>query len=557
MMPTVCCAQSDAADDHGRPAGHERASPLPRALTGLLKSLCHRVSALWGRRGRRDPPSGSGLQNIVTVVGDNTFSVASLATPNHVPFHGAYPEEFKILNGRSSHGELAASGTLPAAGTKAKSPIGWKEFFLKSRKELATTGELQLAPIAVSNGQVSHKLPPPSSVVSSGTGVLAPASVPAAAAAAGTQPWVKPADLWKHDQALMLQDRYSLDAAFAQKYRLKQLLGEGSFGFVWVAERRRDHREVAVKFILRDKVPTNNWIFDAELGLVPLEVHIMRQIVHRNIIQFLDYFADPRFIYLVTEIHGTSWTWPNPRINPIRNPGLRPPGQLLQLSHSNAKDTAGVPGVTRRSPCDLFECIEAHTQLPDVVIRRIFAQIYDAVCYLYSLGIVHRDLKDENVVVDESYHIKLIDFGSASFVPKLGRFRPEAGPLEEAVGRQEGYFDRFHGTLAFAAPEVIRGLRYRPSDAEVWSMGILLYTMIFKKSPFSSAEAILHTHLDLPHEDLPGAYDLLRKMLQKNPLKRIRLEEIIRHPYMMAGAGSDLRGFGTGHGGGGEAAPIS
>lgn len=273
---------------------------------------------------------------------------------------------------------------------------------------------------------------------------------------------------------------------------------------------------MAVKFILKEKVPNANWAFDAELGMVPMEVHLMKNLIHPNIIQYLDYFDDARFAYLITEMHGTSWTWPNPRINNEKNPGLRQPGQLLQLSNHGSKEGLGVPGVTRRPPCDLFECIEAHSRLPEKTILKIFRQLLAAVIYMYSQGIVHRDLKDENVVVDEDYHVKLIDFGSACHLPT----------------KDGGYFERFNGTLAFAAPEVVRGLRYRPADAEVWSLGVLLYTMIFKKSPFNNTDAILHMQLDLPHEDHPGIYDLLRKMLHKNPQKRIRLDEIHQHPYL-------------------------
>lgn len=436
----------------------------------------------------------------------------------------------------------------PVAAAARKSR--WTHLLNGVPKGRERNDEVELQTIEEQSDEKSSSVEPP-------VAASVPVVVDVASVTTVKKPPMKPTDLWRADEMQMLQGAYKFDPQFVARYRLKQLLGEGSFGFVWVAERVRDQREVAVKFILREKVPAGSWIFDGELGLVPLEVHLMRAVVHPHIIQFLDYFTDFRFVYLVSECHGTSWTWPNPVLGPQRNPGLRPAGQLLALAAANAKEATGISGMmtasgeghaqasaspspsvllTRRPPCDLFECIEAHGRMPEVTIRKIFGQLLDAVIYLYEQGIVHRDLKDENIVVDEHYNIKLIDFGSASYVPRL---KPPSDTSHQRPDcRDEGYFDKFNGTIAFAAPEILRGLRYRPSEAEVWSLGVLLYTMTFKKSPFNSSDAILHSAPSLPPpsaelgEGKPGVYDLLRKMLQKNPLLRIRLTDIPTHPWL-------------------------
>jgi protein-serine/threonine kinase len=96
----------------------------------------------------------------------------------------------------------------------------------------------------------------------------------------------------------------------------------------------------------------------------------------------------------------------------------------------------------------------------------------------------------------------------------------------------EGYFEKFSGTIAFAAPEILRGLHYKPSEAEVWALGVLLYTMVFRRAPFANSQAIMYEQLSLPTEDDPGVYDLLRRCLCKNSLLRIRLEEIPNHPFL-------------------------
>lgn len=70
------------------------------------------------------------------------------------------------------------------------------------------------------------------------------------------------------------------------------------------------------------------------------------------------------------------------------------------------------PPMMRRSSCDLFECIEQHSKLPETHAKYVFAQLIDVVGCLHYNGFVHRDIKDENVVIDDTFRVKLIDFGS-------------------------------------------------------------------------------------------------------------------------------------------------
>lgn len=292
---------------------------------------------------------------------------------------------------------------------------------------------------------------------------------------------------WKEDAQLMLQEggysRFKLVPIFMGKYKLKSSIGQGSFGFVLKAERLRDGRDVAIKFIYRQNINVTNWLFDSELGIIPAEVYFLKSLRHGGIVQFLDYFDDGRYIYLVTELHGTSWSpGSNKELNPKRNPGIKTD------NHINGH---GSPC----APCDLFECIEAHKNLTEKTIHFIFKQLLDIVSYLSGQGIVHRDLKDENVVVDADYRIKIVDFGCAARIPWIGY----------GVGREEGWFEKFNGTLAFAPPEVIRGQKYRGSEAEIWTLGVLLYTMAFRQAPFQDAQSILYGQLEFPfEEEVPG-----------------------------------------------------
>lgn len=293
---------------------------------------------------------------------------------------------------------------------------------------------------------------------------------------------------WKNDGSLILEGKYEHlgVTSFPSKYQVSCQIGQGSFGFVLKGRRLRDDCPIAVKFILKRLVNKTAWVFNPELGMVPLEVHFLQTLSHPGIVQFLDYFDDGKYVYLVTEIHGISWNLRNPQLNPQRNPGLKGAPPI----GSAAANEAAV--VKEESPCDLFECIECHYYLPEETIHHIFVQLYDVVRYLAEQNIVHRDLKDENVVVDADYRIKIIDFGSASLIPRLSV-------------DSEGWFEKFNGTLAFAPPEVVRGLRYKGSESEAWTLGILLFTMAFRHSPFPDSQAILYGRLDFPfEEDEPG-----------------------------------------------------
>ena len=147
------------------------------------------------------------------------------------------------------------------------------------------------------------------------------------------------------------------------------------------------------------------------------------------------------------------------------------------------------------------------------------------------------DIKDENIVLDSSYHAKLIDFGSAAFVPQNGRL-----------------FDRFAGTVQYCPPEILQGHKYLGPPQEVWSLGILLYTLMFAEPPFTdptttvqrdplippvSARTAHHATTGTPAQ-LPAAtfgyhetaVDLLKWMLAKRPEDRPTIDRVVTHPWM-------------------------
>jgi serine/threonine protein kinase len=315
----------------------------------------------------------------------------------------------------------------------------------------------------------------------------------------------------KEIQALM-SGKIHLSKYFTKHYIIGDLLGDGAFGFVLTAIRISDSTEVAIKFISKSKIPDDSWIDDPHIGRVPQEIAILNSISHPNIINFVEYINEEDYILLITELHGTEWDASNPLLNPIKNPGLR----LAKQQKPDELKTGQERVIRKRTSCDLFECIDAHTKMTKATTQKIFAQIVLAIYYLHSLNIVHRDLKDENIVIDENYHVKLIDFGSASYIPK----------------RPENYFTRFNGTTHFASPEIVKKKAYRGPEAEIWSLGVLLFTIVFGENPFQNKDEIMEGKYIFPSKIDPECRDLIKKLLTYDEDERITINEVIKHPFI-------------------------
>ena len=124
---------------------------------------------------------------------------------------------------------------------------------------------------------------------------------------------------------------------------------------------------MAVKFIIKEKVPKELWIVDDKLGVVPLEIKILSSLNHPNVVRYLDHMIEDSYILLITELHGTEWDPNNSRLNAVSNPGLRSApapkpavdnsesSPLFRLTAEQQSELAS----RRRTSCDLFECIDA------------------------------------------------------------------------------------------------------------------------------------------------------------------------------------------------------
>ncbi|KAI0094656.1 kinase-like domain-containing protein [Irpex rosettiformis] len=248
-------------------------------------------------------------------------------------------------------------------------------------------------------------------------------------------------------------------------------IGRGAYGLVKRArEMNLDGSSgppLIIKQIIKSRILADCWKRHPKYGTIPIEIYVMSAISstsyvlpprrpwdpsrfdpepdpfwtegkivngHPNICPLLDFFEDNHYYYLVL-----------PSTTPEPIPNEPPP------------------------PSDLFDLVESYPHgLPSALIRSYLGQIADAMTFLHSKGIVHRDIKDENVVLGPAGKCVLIDFGSSGLVRKGG-------------------WDTFSGTLDYAGPEILRGERYQGKEQDVWAFGVVAYVMLVGECPFTTA----------------------------------------------------------------------
>jgi serine/threonine protein kinase len=220
------------------------------------------------------------------------------------------------------------------------------------------------------------------------------------------------------------------------------------------------------------------------------------------------------------------------------------------------------PTFLRRPSYDLFECIEQHSYLPENIAKYIFAQVVDIVLYLDSLGVVHRDIKDENLLVDENFKVRsLCTFNaithltnsqtrsnlsisalllsSIQALPNLTLINSsEPSTLRPQVGNSSYRHKTLAYLLSFHA-EILQSYPYRAQPAEVWSMGVLLSYLITGESPFPSAQDAIEGNIRFRRsfqrkegEEERDWEDLMRKCLQVDVKKRATIQEIRDHNWL-------------------------
>uniref|UniRef100_A0A673KZ68 non-specific serine/threonine protein kinase n=1 Tax=Sinocyclocheilus rhinocerous TaxID=307959 RepID=A0A673KZ68_9TELE len=176
---------------------------------------------------------------------------------------------------------------------------------------------------------------------------------------------------------------------------------------------------------------------------------------------------------------------------------------------------------------EVFDYLVSHGRMKEKEGRAKFRQIVSAVHYCHQKNIVHRDLKAENLLLDADSNIKIADFGFSNEF-KLG-----------------SKLDTFCGSPPYAAPELFQGKKYDGPEVDIWSLGVILYTLVSGSLPFDGQnlkelrERVLRGKYRVPFYMSTDCESILRRFLVLNPTKRCTLEQIMKDKWINVGYEND------------------
>ncbi|XP_039872659.1 serine/threonine-protein kinase BRSK2-like isoform X2 [Simochromis diagramma] len=261
-------------------------------------------------------------------------------------------------------------------------------------------------------------------------------------------------------------------ANYVGPYRLEKTLGKGQTGLVKLGVHCVTNQKVAIKIVNREKLS------ESVLMKVEREIAILKLIEHPHVLKLHDVYENKKYLYLVLE---------------------------------------------HVSGGELFDYLVKKGRLTPKEARKFFRQIISALDFCHSHSICHRDLKPENLLLDEKNNIRIADFGMASL----------------QVG--DSLLETSCGSPHYACPEVIRGEKYDGRKADAWSCGVILFALLVGALPFDDdnlrnlLEKVKLGVFHMPHFIPPDCQNLLRGMIEVDPIKRLTLEQIQKHTWYLAG----------------------
>ncbi|CAG8599073.1 11848_t:CDS:2, partial [Ambispora gerdemannii] len=247
-------------------------------------------------------------------------------------------------------------------------------------------------------------------------------------------------------------------------------LGEGKFGRVYLAREKSSGYIIALKILFKRELHAAN--VEKQLRR---EVEIQSHLRHPNILRLFGYFYDDKRVYLILEYAAK--------------------GELYKKLRS----------------CNRFTEKRA---------SRYVNQMANALAYLHKKHVIHRDIKPENLLLGMNGELKIADFGWSVHAPNARR-------------------KTLCGTLDYLPPEMVEG-REHDTRVDLWSLGVLCYEFLVGIPPFEDLTGYSATYkrialvdLKIPDHISPEAQDLIVSLLQYDPNKRLPLDQVVNHPWIL------------------------
>ncbi|XP_004492546.1 CBL-interacting serine/threonine-protein kinase 14-like [Cicer arietinum] len=260
------------------------------------------------------------------------------------------------------------------------------------------------------------------------------------------------------------------------KYEVRRLLGVGASAKVYHATNVENGQSVAVKVVSKKKIISSGFAVNIER-----EISILRCLHHPNIIDLFEVLATKSKIYFIVEYAAGG---------------------------------------------ELYEEVAGKEKLTEDHARRYFRQLISSVKHCHSRGVYHRDLKLDNLLLDEKDNLKVTDFGLSAVKNQI---------------RSDGMLHTVCGTPSYVAPEILAKKGYDGAKADIWSCGVVLFALTAGYLPFNDYNVtvlyrkIYRGQFRFPKWTSHDLKNLLSRLLDTKPETRITIDEILKDPWFNSG----------------------
>ncbi|KYR01871.1 putative protein serine/threonine kinase [Tieghemostelium lacteum] len=265
------------------------------------------------------------------------------------------------------------------------------------------------------------------------------------------------------------------------EYIMGKTLGRGNYGIVKLGTHVKSRLEIAIKIIYRDQMT------EPEYLRCKREIEILKILNHPNINKLLNVLEKDDSMYIFME-YCTG-------------------GDLL--GYINDKDKVAPLNPLLKDKVH----IKMGSPLSEEESRRIFTQISLGISHCHHLNIAHRDIKHKNILFDDKHNVKIIDFGLSNW-------------------SFQNFVQSFCGTPVYSSPEMILGIAYSGPEVDIWSLGVILYSLPSGYLPFPNVSDIINGKYHIPSSFSMELQDLIKQMLNVDREKRIPINSILQHPWI-------------------------